>query len=502
MEINCAKYPLICAVIPFGVGIILAKFILPFTIALFFSVLLFILYLIFYKSNKSIFILFLLLVCTGALRYQQVDEILPVNYLSRFSADSVHGVSGTIVKSQFAADDRNQYILDCDSVWLQDEKKSVQGRILLKTKKLRQRYFYGMRLIIRGRIELPPTERNPGQFDYRQYLAQNDISHLMLINSSDSIEILTTNDGNIFRSYLTEPVKTYCQKIFYNHLQQSSAAIMNALILGEKQNLDRTTIENFQQVGVVHVLAISGLHVGYVVLFVFTTLSFLRLSQKYRILVLAAILLIYIVLVNFKPPVMRASLMVLLYLWGKLIERKISTGNLIAASAFLILLYEPRELLNPGFQFSFSAVISIIYGFKRLSELIPLGSRLKNNKYLINIVWNPLLVSVSAVMGTLPLTLYYYGTFPVIAILANIVVIPLIGIIVLLGFFLLIISPISSGLADGIGLLIHFTYQVLDTITLIFSRIPFATLDLPIPDLILTLLIASRNRSVLFSETN
>ena len=498
MRIDCAKNPLICAIIPFILGIIAGGYFLSFNFALLLSIITLSIYLIIHKNEKATFILFLVLLFTGAMRYQQATAILPANHLFRFTTDSVTAVNGMIAQARHTANGKHQYIIACDSILVNKQWMPVQGNILLKTKKVLQKYFYGTRLLICGRLELPPAERNPGQFNYQQYLASHDISLLMQINSTDSIKILAGDAGNAFRSIIIMPVKYYCQNAFYRHLPESSGAIMNALLLGEKQDIDRSIIEKFQQVGVVHVLAISGLHVGYVVIFVFTILSMLRLSQKNRIIVLAAVLIIYIILVDFKPPVMRASLMVILYLWGQMLERKVSTGNLIGAAAFIILLFKPRELFNPGFQFSFAAVISIIYGYKRLNEFLPGKKWFKNHKILANIFWNPLLISLSAVIGTLPLTLYYYGTIPVIAVVANLIVIPLIGGIVMLGFFLLLFDPISSNLADGIGTLIHFIYRFLTTITSHFSDIPFASLDLPNPDLLLTLLIAGGLGLVVF----
>jgi competence protein ComEC len=204
-----------------------------------------------------------------------------------------------------------------------------------------------------------------------------------------------------------------------------------------------------------------------------------------------SVLAIYIVLVDFKPPVMRASIMALLYLGAQIIQRKTNPAQILAAAAFLILLLEPRELFNPGFQFSFTAVIAIIFGYRKLSQLIPANYKILQSGMVRNILVNPLLVSVSAVIGTVPLTLHYYGVVPVIAVIANLLVIPLIGVNVLLGFFLLIFHPISFALCEGLGILINLIQYVLLWITEIFARIPFASLDYPIPDTAFIILLSS-----------
>jgi len=232
----------------------------------------------------------------------------------------------------------------------------------------------------------------------------------------------------------------------------------------------------------------SGLHVGFIITFIFALLSLLRLNYHSKIWGLLIVLMIYIILVRFKTPVIRASTMAILYLLGQVLERKTTAYNIISAAMTIILLYDPRELFNPGFHFSFMAVISIIYGYDKISQLLPLNRYIEERKinnrwltYFRKYIWMPFLVSLAAVVGTSPLTLYYYGMFPIYALFANLIVIPLIGIIVFLSLFLLFVGVISDILTSGLAMMIKVVNLGLQQVVEWIANLPFAVLLTPIP---------------------
>lgn len=497
---SCAKKPLICVVSGLITGILIARFLLGFQLSLFFLILFVSGFFILHKKSIAGQLLILSIVFAGSVRYHLSATVLPKDHLLQHQESSIYAVRGVIIKAIYRLTGRHQYVLVCDSARVDTQWFAVSGNVLLRTSGINQRYNEGTSLRIRGQPQKPPAMRNPGQFDYHDYLAGQDIYHLLDISNADSLQVIRQSSRWSFRNDMLGPVKDYFNQSFSTHLSEKDAALLRALLLGEKQDLDRAFISNFQRAGVVHVLAISGLHVGYIVVFVFTFLSFLRVSSQIRLTGLAVILIMYIVLVDFKAPVIRASLMVLLYLWAQSLERRVSTGNIIAGAACIILLFEPRHLFNPGFQFSFSAVISIIYGYKRLDRLIPLRKIMHLNRYLDNLLWTPLLVSAAAVIGTIPLTLYYYGTIQVIALLANLIVIPLVGCIVLLTFFVLIFSSFSLALADGTGLLIHWIVSVMSLATESFAALPIAAIIVNRPSLFFTLLITTGIIIVFFGK--
>ncbi|MCK5033383.1 MAG: DNA internalization-related competence protein ComEC/Rec2, partial [Calditrichia bacterium] len=165
-------------------------------------------------------------------------------------------------------------------------------------------------------------------------------------------------------------------------------------------------------------------------------------------------------------------------------------------AAFLLLVIDPRDIFNPGFQFSFAAVISIVYGYPKLNELIPLKMKLnKINResrikgFFFKFIWDPLLVSLAAVLGTLPLTIYYYGIMPTYAIFANILVIPLVGLIVFLGIFLVVFALFSSLVAGSLGNLIDLLFDLLKYVISVFYEFPYSYFYSATPSIFMVLLM-------------
>ena len=160
-------------------------------------------------------------------------------------------------------------------------------------------------------------------------------------------------------------------------------------------------------------------------------------------------LIFYNFLIGFKPPIFRASLMATIFLFGRLLQRPVDILNIISAAALLILIINPMELFQASFQLSFAAILSIVYiyqKFKILFEKTQIFSKLtqyKIGEYIVTLF----IVSLAAQMGTLPITAFYFNRIPIISILANLVVIPIVGIVIAYGFTSLIFSFISIQLA-------------------------------------------------------
>jgi competence protein ComEC len=436
------------------------------------------------------------LLSSASLRFHLATEVFDENHISRLETRKIKQFRGLVIDYQHKKNNRNKYIISVETLSFADSQYTASGKIILYTKKLNQKFYYGDRLQVDGALIVPSGIRNPGQFDYRDYLYNQNIYHMAQIDKADSIILLDQDQGNWFVQFIISPLRSYCQNTFSAYFDEQTSGLIMALILGEKQGLDKQMIDDFKKVGVVHVLAISGLHVGFIITFVFSLLSLLRLNQKSKIWSLLIILVIYIILVRFKTPVIRASSMAILYLLGQGLERKVSIYNIIFAAMTIILLFDPRELFNPGFHFSFLAVLSIIYGYDKLDRLIPVNSYLESytNKYpwiahAKMFIWLPFLVSASAVVGTFPLTLYYYGLLPTYALLANLIVIPLTGILVFLSLFLLFLAGLSDLFALGLGRMIAVVNMILQRVVEFVSDLPNASIITPTPTFIQILLL-------------
>ena len=490
-----SRQPLVFTAGVFICGIILGNTIWSFPVDLIFLFTSLII-LPFLPEKSKLYLLVIALMAAGSLRLHISRDIIPRNHINLFSTDSVLSVSGVIESSKISRDGRNQYVLDVDSMYLKNVMLDVTGKLIIFSRNHSMILSYGDRIRINGPVEKILPVRNPGQFDYQRYLAARGIYHRFQWNHPDSIRILSRKSGSWWQSFCIQPVARYARETFHRALSENSAALVQALLLGEKQDLEQEKIVKFQTVGVVHVLAISGLHVGFIVVFALTGLSLIRVPRQMRFWLLMMILFLYGAVVQFRPPVVRASLMAVFYLYAERIERKPDTDNLLSGAALIILIADPVELFNPGFQFSFIAVASILHGTAVFDRWIPLKTFVLNrfsrnifSRLIINGIWMPLLVSLSAVLGTMPLTAYYYGLIPVVALLANLIVIPLIAGIVLLALFILILQPISHFIATGVADMIDMLHLLLDTVVNTFASIPLASVQIANPTIILVILL-------------
>jgi len=310
------------------------------------------------------------------------------------------------------------------------------------------------------RFDGPP---NPGMFDARYYYELNNINGYVTLSRRDSVRMNGYRPLNFFDRLLTQS-RRYVSRTLKSRLSEEASALLHALLLGQKQYLPRATVRQFQQTGIVHVLAISGLHVGFVVLILYGLFSWTGLPDAYKTGLTLLALFFFAALVHFKAPVVRASVMIGLYLLARLYRRPVKPLQILGAAALLILLWRPAEILLPGFQFSFAAVWGLIFGLKKWEPLIRrMPAPSPGWRFVKRYIVRPAVASLAAVLATTPFTWYYYGVVQAGAVLINILVIPFIGLILGLGILLLIIAPFSFLPVAGLGFVVSFLVHVLLT---------------------------------------
>ncbi|NQV16367.1 DNA internalization-related competence protein ComEC/Rec2, partial [bacterium] len=328
-----------------------------------------------------------------------------------------------------------------------DDNRIVAGRMILYAKDLALLPQMGDTLSAEMNLQKPRNRRNPNDFDYQQYLFNQGIFLQGFIADTNSVE-MSTAEGFIpdrFINSMRGTIKSH----FIKYLSPRSAGIMSALILGERSDVNDETKNDFANTGVIHVLAVSGLHVGYVSLILITILGMLRLPYRPKLVLVIIGLVCYVILTGGAASVMRASMMAALILLASMLERKTDVFNILATAAFLILLIDPSQIKSIGFQLSFSAVFSIVTLFPELRSWIPKVQfqRQVILSNFINALVDLFLVSLAAQLGTLALTMYYFQKIPIISLLANLLVVPLIGVIVATGISSLLLGSVFPALA-------------------------------------------------------
>lgn len=286
---------------------------------------------------------------------------------------------------------------------------------------------HGATCMVHGELEIPPESRNPGQFDYRNYLMQRGVTYQVILDTSDQIRCIGT-------SYL-QPIYDLRMSILTfvkKRLSEDTAAWLNALVLGDDSNMDEETIHLFQRWGLSHILAISGLHVGIVLGIVYFILVKCNLLTKEKAQVfLIGFLPIFTLLAGGEPSVVRATFMAFLFLIINTFKIKMNPADVLSIVFLILITWDRHIVYHVGFQFSFIVTLALILSRKMIA---------KEKSIFVQ----GLQISFISQMMILPLQFNYFSTFQPLSILLNTIVVPCFSVFVIpFMFFLLFLSPFS-----------------------------------------------------------
>ena len=319
-------------------------------------------------------------------------------------------------------------------------------------------------------------KRNPGDFDFRLFNYRKGI--FGKIYQDDETELFITEpEGWSHLSSLAD-VRNSVRSIFSRKTDSDVAGLLSALILGDKSSVDPELKDAFIETGVIHVLAVSGLHVGYVLIILLFFSKIFRIPWGWDRLGIILGLGGFILLTGGKASVIRASIMAGLYVLAPVLNRPNNAWNIISSAGFLILLWNPVLIADTGFLLSFVAVISIVFLLGIFENILPEKLKVSHvHNGAVRFIWGLFLVSVSAQIGTLPFTAWYFGRIPLISLIANVIIVPLIGILVALGFTILLLGWIpffSSGWAESAWIVT----KGIQWCSGFFSSVPFASIPI------------------------
>ncbi len=480
MRAKLGRVPFVFAALCFAGGIWLQRIaaVDPRVLAGFFLVFI-ILAVIFHKRKIAIYPFGILFLVAGSLNFglwdsfhleHPVKSVLPQN-----------AVSATIIVNKPPAGPQNQFTARLQKLNIRESEFVINRDFLIRSKIDLPYLNPGDRLILRNvSVENLPERRNPGQFDYGKFLADRGIMGVIQVGRESTIGSVERGGRSIV-SFLYNIREKFTRRIEYL-LPGQTAAFLTAILLGEKAGISPDIKSDFQNSGVAHVLAISGLHVSFVVLLIYILISVFPVSFRWHNLLTILVLTFYAFLTGANPPVIRATLMVSIYMLGIILERKPNIYNTVFTAAFVILLFSPNQLFSVGFQFSFLAVLSILFFYnqlqpleKRILQRLPAGrAGIWADRGLVK----PFLVSLAAQLGTIPLMAIYFHKIPLISFVLNLVVIPLAGLVVPAGILVLAISYLSFGLANLVGEFLHAVIQILFFIVHQAANLPLAYIQL------------------------
>ncbi len=448
-------YPVIRIAIAFIIGILLHEFIQLSLISCFIILLfLIILYSAAYyiKSFKKFQLILslavLLLSASFGNIYIELNSIKPNAFFSSIHNENDVTISGKINLIELHRSDKIVFYISTDSI--RSESFFVIDKLVFlcsvsdtitKLNKIYSELHPGNIISVKGSYYRGRTKRNPGEFDYNKYLLSNNISGILYVNQESDISVID-DDKNQFSDFIFN-VRKLIDKKFNELHSKETTALLRGLLLADRSEIDYETKTQFINSGVIHVLAISGLHVGFIA-FIFYFL-FNRFNTVFRSLLTIGGLLFFLLLTGLPPSVFRATVMAVVISIGFITNRSTNIFNSLAIAAIILLLINPNDIYLPGFQLSFSAVLAIGAIYPIIEKWINrFQIQYKAVRYIILFMG----VSFSAQIGTLPFTLIYFGKISIIALFTNLIVIPAIGLIISIAIITLIISVVSTFIAS------------------------------------------------------
>ncbi len=300
---------------------------------------------------------------------------------------------------------------------------------------------YGDEVAVKGKIAAPKPARNPGGFDYRSYLKRRGVTALVTAADAEDVTLLARGRGNpVLRASFAARRKAAA--VEDRAVGGDEAAELKGLTLGKRAEIDPAIVEDFRGAGAMHLLAISGLHVGFVAFMLFLVLAGTRVPKVAANLTVMAFLPAYALLTGFNPPVVRASLMGILALTAALLDRDVDLYNVLAAAALVILIANPLYVSDVSFLLSFAAVFAIAALYRPIKNFL---------KPVPGLVRESLAVTCAAQLGVLPLQLYFFNRFTPTALVSNLVMVPLAGCGVALALITVLTGAVWPALGELFG---------------------------------------------------
>ncbi len=344
---------------------------------------------------------------------------------------------------------------------------------------------YGQRVTLFGYAFLPKSPGNPCEFDYKRYLQRQmpSVCGLMTVVNKNNIQVRGSYHHNwAYRFVYT--LSNFLNNTIYTHTFSNSAPLISSMLLGNRVDLSSETTDSFMKTGIIHFIAISGFNVGIVVFTVLLPLRFLGINQTLSTIVILIIVILYAFLTGLNPPVLRASIMVFVFFCSFLVRRQWDITSGIFAAIFFILVRNPSDLFNIGFQLSVLATMGIVYGSSRIEGAIfktalfieTLQTRAERGRlfFFKKYLRKSLCVSLAAWLATLPLTAYYFHLFTPFVFIMNIIVFPLFWVIIVCGIVLLTLGTICPPLAIVSAWLASNTDIALESLVSNLASIPYS----------------------------
>lgn len=409
---------------------------------------------------KKVFIFLIFLGVTSGIFWTQKTEAKIEKMELRSLVNEEVILTGMVGQVREGEGPSTKFIMEEIEYYQEKKGGEIEGKILLVADDY-PKYKYGDRLLFEGVLKYPSVFPD---FNYRGFLAKEGIYVLMYF---PRIELLDSGQGNRLATG-SSTLKNKLSSGIRNSFSPPQSAILEAVILGNRDQLSSRFQEKLSRVGISHILAISGMHLIILLQALVIMGRFFRLKRTHVFYFASGILLLFVFLVGGRPSIIRASLMSLLLLFGQKIGRPLISARGLIFVAGLLLLSNPLLLrLDIGFQLSFLATLGIIW----LKPIL----KLRWPRFFSNPFGEIVGLTFSAQLFTLPLTIYYFHQASLVGLLINLLVIPFLPLLLMMGFCFLSFALVWEKLGQLIGWLLGPLLNYLVGLVNYFSHLPWAT---------------------------
>ena len=375
-------------------------------------------------------------------------------------------VVGKVLQQPVIKNNKQQFVFEVDTI----NDISIKEKTLV-TAPPAYNINYGDIVCLTGKISNIEEPVFPNIFNYKTYLQRENIYTKFYVNEFEYINS-KPNKIKLLSLKIKQDINLKLEKYF----KEPVSSVLKSMLMGDKNSIDTDTKDDFINSGLIHILVISGLHIGFVVLIFLFIFKLLNLPLKAVYFLTIPAIFFYAILTGSNPPAIRASIMASCILLSFILNRESLIYNSICLAALIILAYNPQCLFSASMQLSFIATIGIIYFYPKLYSPF---SKIKNKflKYFIGIFC----VTLSVQIPLIPVLMFYFGKVSIISFVANILIIPVVGFIVALSFIFYVFTFVSNIAANVVSV---FLSQILTFVLAVihyFANLNFSVLQTKVP---------------------
>ncbi len=390
---------------------------------------------------------------------------------------------GTIISNKKEKEYKDIYNIKIEE--LNNSKRYKNTKLLIKVdKKIKKSLKYGTRITLKGQFVEPNEKRNYGGFNYKEYLKTKEIYGLVDVEEIYKIE----NDKNNNIIYLFKEISLNLTNTIDKMLNKEQASILKGLILGDTTNIEENIYEKFQISNMSHLLAVSGMHISYIILGINTILK-KRIGKRKTKVTIIILLIFYMMICGISPSMFRATVMGILVTLSDLLYRKNDIWTSISFSLLILLIYNPFLIKHVGLQLSYLGTIGIILFYKNIFEALKniksKDNKIKFNKkriLLISKIKEILSVTLAVQIIILPIIIYQFNFigiyFILTSIITSIIVAPIIFLSIISIILYLLINPLGTIGCLFLQVLINILIKITD-----FSNLPYSKIYIPTPQI-------------------